>query len=190
METKPVVKTFSSFRGIAIPVKPVSQFKMNTLNDSRRVVPVPTYEVENVAGEKQIFPLDEKIAENKGRLEEWKTYLTEKKVADEWNAKKYLEFMVWEGVEVEVPDKDSTWQKDCEHFGMTVPEDPIERKLFYVYNEFFGTKEDMQNLVIEIMTISQVDEEAVAKLRDTFRSGVQRPSDQVNGKGKGKVDKH
>jgi hypothetical protein len=187
-QTKPPKRTFSSFRGIVIPVNPVSQFKIDTLNSSKRVVPAPTYEIEIVGGAKQTLPMDEKVAESKGRMDEWNAYLTEKKIADEWNTKKFLEFMVWEGVSVEVPDKDSDWQKQCEHFGMDVPEEPISRKLFYVYNEMLATKEDLGNLVADIMSVSKISEEAVTKLRDTFRSGIQQDSDKVDGKGKGKVE--
>lgn len=181
-------KTFSSSRGSVLNLKPVSQFKLDSLRTANRVVPIPTYQTSVVGGASETIPLDEKIAKNKGRVEEWEAYLEEKKQADQFNAKKFWELMVWEGVEVEVPGEESQWYQTCKHFGMDVPENPVERKLFYVYNELLGTPEDIANLISEIFAVSQIDAKVVAKLRESFRAGISGSTDRPGGKKPGKVE--
>lgn len=167
-------KTFSSSKGVVLELRPVSQFKIDTLRASQIEVPVPLYEVKTVAGETQNVPLDEIIAKNKNRLEEWEAYIAAKKESDADHAKKFMELMIWEGVAVDVPGPESEWESTSAHFGIKIPENLIERKLFYIYNELLGTSEDIGNLISEILSVSQIDEEAVRTLRNSFRSGIQR----------------
>lgn len=171
-------KTFSSSKGVVIELRPVSQFKIDTLRASQEEVPVPIYVAETVAGEKQEFPLDEIIAKNKDRMDEWEAYQARKHAVEADHAKKFMELIIWEGVSVEVPGPDSSWQKTSEHFGIRIPENEIERKLFYVYNELLGTSQDIGDLISAILSVSQIDEEAVAKLRNSFRSGIQRETNR------------
>lgn len=167
-------KTFSSSKGIAIELKPVSQFKLDTLKSSKEEIEVPTYKANLASGETQFIELDEEIARNKGRLDEWNSYINAKKALDAKYSQKFLELLIWEGVDVTVPDTESEWQRVQEHFGIKVPDEPIARKLHYVYNELLATPEDIGNLMSDILSVSQIDEEAVGKLRNSFRSGVQR----------------
>ena len=177
MDSTSEVKTYSSSKGVTLRLKPVSQFKIDTLRTSKEEIPAPVYEATTVGGDKLNYPLDEEIARNQGRLPEWNAYLEKKKVFDADHAKKFMELMIWEGVDVDVPDCDSEWQKSSDYFGIKVPENPIERKLFYVYNELLGTPEDIGELISQIFSVSQIDEEAVAKLRSSFRAGIQRKAD-------------
>jgi hypothetical protein len=162
--------TFKSSKGAILELKPVSQFKLDSLRASKKDIPIPTYQAKVAGGGTQEFPLDREIAEHKNRLPEWEAYVAASKALDADYSKKFFELLVWEGVELEVPDADSEWQKSSEYFGLAIPENPIERKLFYIYNEVFGIPEDLTNLITEIMTVSQMDAEAVAKLRASFRN--------------------
>ena len=163
---------------MTLHLKPVSQFKIDTLRTSKEDLPAPTYEAKVAGGASLFVPLDEESARNKGRLEEWNAFVEQRKISEAAHAKKFLELMIWEGVDVEVPGTDSEWQTTSDYFGIKVPENPIERKLFYVYNELLGTPEDIGDLISQIFSVSQIDEAAVAKLRASFRSGAPRPTYQ------------
>jgi hypothetical protein len=139
---------------------------------------VPTYETKVAGGDTINLPMDEVIAKNKDRMDEWNAYSKLVQMNEARFTQKWIELLIWEGIDLEVPDKDSEWQKTSEYFGLTVPDNPIERKLFYVYNEFLGTTDDLGELVAQISIVSQIDEDAVAKLRDSFRHGVQGQADK------------
>ena len=182
------VKTFTSTKGVVIKLLPVSQFKIDSVFSGAKTVPIPVYEVEIVGGEKQEFQLNEEIARKKGRLDEWEKYIEEKKVVDAQNAKNLLEFMIWDGVDIEVPWPNSDWQKQQDYFSIKVPETEIARKLFYVHNELLGTQDDIGNLVADIFAVSRVDEETVTRVRDTFRIGIQQSANKKRSKKEGKVE--
>lgn len=161
-------KTFVSSRGITLNLRLVSRFKIDAVRSSAEVVEPPTY-VMNVVGQDVHYPLDETIAKNKGRMDEWNEYLNKKKIAGQVAAKHFSELLVYEGVDVDVPDENSDWQKQSERFGIKVPADPVERKMLYVFNELVGTKEDLENLIVQILSVSQVEEEVIQRIRDSFR---------------------
>jgi hypothetical protein len=167
-------KTYSSSKGVTLVLRPVSQFKIDTLRTSKEELPAPTYEAKVAGGESLNLPLDEESAKNKGRLAEWNAFVEKKKAIEADHAKKFMELMIWEGVDIAVPDCESEWQKTSDYFGIKIPENPIERKLFYIYNELLGTPEDIGELISQIFSVSQIDEGAVTKLRESFRLGVAR----------------
>jgi hypothetical protein len=171
-------KTFTSTKGVIIALKPVSQFKIDSLRAAKEEIPAPTYTAKVAGGDSFEYPLDEEIARNKGRLDEWNEYKAKVARAEAEHAKKFLELLIWEGVDAETPGADSEWQKTSDYFGMKLPENPIERKFVYVYNELLGTPEDIGDLISSIMSVSKIDEEAVSKLRDSFRAGIQRKANK------------
>lgn len=182
------MRTFTSSKNVTLDLIPVSQFKIDTLRASKVDIPVPTYEMKVAGGESLNYPMDEEIAKNKGRLPEWKAYVEAKAKVEAGYSKKFLELMIWEGVNCVIPDVESDWQKSSDYFGIKIPDNPIERKLFYVYNELLGTPEDVGNLIAEIFSVSQIDEEAVETLRNSFRANVQRKANSRVRKVKRKVE--
>ncbi len=182
------VKTFVSAKGIELVLRPVSQFKLDTLRASFEDVPVPTYTM-NVVGQDVPYPLDEEIARNKGRLDEWNDYLKAKSALEREKARKVTDLMLYDGVEIEIPGPDSEWQKTSETFGIKIPTEPVARKLHYIYTEVLVGQEDIVNLVSQILSVSQVDEEVVQKMRDSFRLKSKRNPDLPVRASKGKVAK-
>jgi hypothetical protein len=181
-------RTFCSSKGIELLLKPVSQFKLDSLRSSAEEIPVPTYTM-SVLGNDVPYPMDEEIAKNKGRLDEWNAYLKARSALERDKAKKFTDLLIWDGVEIDVPGPDSEWQKTSEIFGIKIPTDPIARKLHYVYTELLISQEDIVNLVSQILSVSQMDEEVVRKIRESFRSKKERNVDLPVRKAKGKVGK-
>lgn len=180
-------KTYTSPRGVVVNLNPVSNFKVDSLRQSFETINPPTYTM-NVLGKDTEYPMDEEIARNKGRLDEWKAYQIELSKLNAKNAKALTDLMFYEGVDVEPPDKDSDWQKKSERFGIKVPDDPIDRKLHYIYTELLVGPDDIEALYSQIMSISQVSEEVIAKMRDSFRARKKRNADKLASQNEGKVD--
>jgi hypothetical protein len=172
------METFTTSKGIGLSLKAVSQFKIDALRAAKTEVPVPTYKFQVVGGAEQEHPLDEEIAKNKGRLDEWNEYVLAKAKNEADYAKKFFEMMVWEGVDVNVPGQESDWQKTSEYFGLKIPENPIERKTFYIYNELIGTAEDVGELIAGILSVSGIDEKAVSTIRESFRPRISGNADR------------
>ena len=179
-------KTFCSARGIQLVLRPVSQFKLDSQRASNEEIPVPTYTM-NVLGNDVPYPMDEEIARNTGRLDEWKEYLKAKSALERDKAKKFTDLLIYDGVDIEVPGPESEWQTTSDIFGIKIPTDPIARKLHYVYTEVLISQEDIVNLISQILSVSQMDEEVVRKIRDSFRAQKKRNADSTVRQAKRKV---
>jgi hypothetical protein len=165
-----MAKTFTSSNGRTVTIRPVSQFKIDTIRGSKKEISVPTYSVTNVAGDVQEFPLDEEIAKSQGREAEWAEYKKANAKNEAAFAKKYFSLLIWDGTDVEISPE---WEEECAFFG-TLPENRIEKKVQYVYDQILMTPEDMNDLMAEILLVSQISKEVVDNLRTTFRSRIQR----------------
>jgi hypothetical protein len=181
-------KTFCSSKGVELTLRPVSQFKLDAIRTSSKEIPVPQYEMTIAGGGKVLHPMDEIIAKNQGRMDEWNQYQAEVREQASLHASRFTEMIIFEGVDIEVPGTDSEWQKNMEHFGIIVKDDPIARKLQYVYAETLVGAEDMTALVSQILSVSQLPEEAVAKIRNSFRTPEKRDTPRRPGKNKRKVE--
>ncbi len=180
-------KTFCSSKGVVLYLRPVSQFKLDALRTSTKEIPVPQYQMTIAGGEKVNHPMDEIIAKNQGRMDEWLQYQREVREQSALQAKRFTELVISEGVEIDVPGKDSEWQRNMDHFGIIVPEEPIARKLQYIFSETLVGGEDIAALVSQILSVSQISEEAVAKIRNSFRPATKRNTHRPAGKNKRKV---
>jgi hypothetical protein len=165
---------FTTSSGATLKLHPIHTFKLDAIRSSKTEIPAPTYEVTVAGGDRINIPLDEEAAKNKDRLEEWRSYLDEKARHEADYARRFTEFLVWEGVEVDVPGKDSDWQKQCDYFKINVPDEEIPRKFLYVSSELLTSVEDMGGLIAQIMSVSNVDEEVVERIRNSFRLALQK----------------
>lgn len=182
------MKTYLSTKGIEIKIKPVSQFKLDAIRNSQEEVPVPLYKSVTVTGEEQEIPMDEVIAKNQGRENEWEEYLTKKKTSLTNYSKLFMEFVIWEGVDCEIPDLQSDWEKTNKRFGIKTPTEIVARKIFYIQNELLGTPDDIGELVSVIFTNSGISEEVVDKLKKSFRTGVSGKGHKQVGNKEGGVE--
>lgn len=182
-------KTFCSSKGVTLYLRPVSQFLLDSLRTSTVEIPVPQYQMTVAGGGKINHPMDEIIAKNQNRIDEWILYKEAVAQQAKTQAKRFTELVIAEGVEIEVPDAESEWQKKMDHYNIVVPAEPHERKLQYIYTEALVGGEDIAALVSQILSVSQISEEAVAKIRNSFRSQAKRDSAKPVGKNKRKVAK-
>lgn len=159
-------KEFTSKKGLKLALRPVSQFKLDTMRASKKEIPAPMYTMTTVTGTQQV-PLDEEIATNQGRLEEWNEYKALHQKVEAEFGKKFFALLVWDGTDFEIPP---SWEEECAFFGIELPENPIARKVQYVYDQVLSGPEEMGDLMADIMLVSQLSQEVVDNLRASFRS--------------------
>ena len=172
-----MTNTFLSSRGIELILRPVSQFKIDSLNSARAIPISPKYDKETITGEKQTFEMDEKSAESLGRVEELNKYKAD--VAEESRefAKRFMWLIFYDGIDVDVPDADSEWEQIQNEIGMTVPSSPVARKIYYITSELIATELDAGDLTATILGLSGASREAVDRIKASFRAGIQRTED-------------
>lgn len=108
--------------------------------------------------------------EEKSRLADYALRLREsnRKRGDD-----FLKMLILRGLCEFMPSSDD-WEKEQALFGITVPVDPIAKRLHYARTEVFVTKQDYEDLTLRFSQVCGVDEELVAQARASFRHEVSR----------------
>ena len=103
----------------------------------------------------------------------WAKYLTDSARAEsEYNAG-MMRLMLMRGVKVEYPSTDD-WVKQQTYLGITVPTDPMERRMHYLETEVLGSQEDYIRVSLGVMAASEATPDLLKQIEDTFRGRVQR----------------
>jgi len=109
----------------------------------------PTYEVKTFSGRVEVFPLDEKSAEQtEGGTERWNLYQQELKDAETERNLRVLRAIFGLGIDLDLPEDDE-WIMDLEIAGIPLPSSEREMKLEYMMTQLSVT--DMNNIIKKVM---------------------------------------
>lgn len=134
----------------------------------------PTYTVEAIGGEPQVIEHTAKTVETPEEKEAWIAYkdrLTERQTEKGNRVMRALQVQCMEPV-FENGDEEA-WIKRQEYIGMSVPDDELDRKLFWIESEFIGSTEDMMQALKIPMELAGVDPEELGAAEKLFRGPLQ-----------------
>lgn len=164
-------KRYTTERGIEIAICPIPLLLDEVRKaQEAKIPPHPTYEAKTAAGEIEIHPHNETTLETDEEWTMWREYQEAKsKAADSMND------AIWRAVKlkairVEVPG-DNGWIEDQKALGLTVPEEPRERRLHYIQTEVIGGVRDIIRITA-IANGADLDEGALAAAEDSFRRAM------------------
>jgi phytoene dehydrogenase-like protein len=98
----------------------------------------------------------------------WAEYLTTKSLAEQKHNDALMRLLFMRGIRYPEPIDDA-WIKQQEFLGLSVPTDPMERRLHYVQTEVVGTVSDIEQIMLGVMEASSVPQETLAAMRNSFR---------------------
>ena len=191
--------------GVEVPIGPVNLFDLNLAAEGLRrefyergePLDPPTYTAELAGGGMQTFEHDEDTLEVTPEMvlsealddpekameiaayrtavnrEAWATYLdANARLIAEQGALR-MEIML-DGVKAELP-ADNTWEIRRKRRHLEVPDDPIEKRLYYIQRELLFTTADAENALAAIIRLSSqgMPEEAIKAAEAMFRHQVQ-----------------
>lgn len=168
---KPEVKTaeFTTSSGVKVLLKPVDPIFIQSVSSSVKIPKTPTYEVTTVSGRVERHKMDAKAAEQlPDGTSLWQQYIDERNEAQTEQSNRILRAILYMGTEVELPSHD--WEKKFRFLGIDVPDDPDERRVFYLTSEL--TTQDTMALMTQVMRLTGVDEEVVQRAEEAFRNPV------------------
>jgi hypothetical protein len=155
----------------------------------------PTRIIADVAGSEMEEPLTEAYIEtahaSHEEIEAWVSYKGKQAQAEaEFSARLNdgrVKLLAQRGVRWN-DDLEAEWTKDDEWAGMTVPEDPRERKLHFFRTQVLGNLGDLYRVLFGIYQASGYDEEVLDLMEASFRSemgraGGDEPEDGAGGHG-------
>jgi hypothetical protein len=177
--SEPVIVTTSrGVEGECMPIAAMLEAMEENIRASITWPDVPTYTVHYAGGETVQKPHDESsIADPKTTEEEklaWADYLLDRQAADaEFEEKRgegYMRLLAVDGFKVR--DAGDDWERRHRFYGMTVPDDPLERALHYFRTEVASTQDDVYLIMLGIYRASGYDEEVLSQMEATFRASL------------------
>ena len=126
----------------------------------------PTYEVKTFSGRSEIYPLDEKSAEEtEGGKARWDFYQQEVDEANTERNLRVLRAIFGLGLDLDLPEN-SDWLLDLEITGIEIPTTERELKLEFLMTQL--SVEDMNKIMEKVMS-QFVDEETIAEAQESFQ---------------------
>lgn len=170
---------FVTQAGKKVELAPVSQMDVQRVREgaARKAAELygtatkPTYRTE--MGEEiehdEATIADERTSdEEKAAWEKWKSIQSR---TDAYVNNKVMEFFLYHGVKVNAED-DADWIAEQAFFDIATADNPIQRKIDYIYSRLIYTAEDIREVTIRIMALAGVDEEVVRAHINSFRNPV------------------
>lgn len=132
----------------------------------------PTYTITTADGAEETHEHDETtIAEDPEAKIAWDNWQLQHDLCDTEVNGKVMDFFLLRGIKADLPANDE-WIKQQAYFGLTVPEDPVERRLHYIRTEVLSGPADIGDIMTKIMELSGTPQEVVERAKATFRNSV------------------
>lgn len=173
--------TVTTSRGIEVECLPIAAMLEEFEENIRASIDwpdVPTYTVHYAGGETIEKPHDATSIEDSQTTDEekqaWADYLLNKQAADAQFAEKrangYMRLLSVDGIKV--LNEQDDWQQRHEFYGMTVPDDPLERTVHYFRTEVIGSQDDIYLIMLGVYRASGYDEEVLSQVEASFRASL------------------
>lgn len=177
----PAAGEFTNSTGLTVRITAINQATLARLHSARQIPQPPTYTVPVVGGGTETHNHTAETLETEADKIAWATYQIQLRTEQMEFNRRFYEFVVLFGIISDPPD--DGWEKRYNRLGLSVPDDPIERKLFWVENEVLVTPEDGAGLFLAVLRMSETDKEAAEQIAAGFRAGARRDADKPAEKG-------
>lgn len=171
-------KTFTTSKGVVIRILGLSPLILKRLErqyeeDNPKPKP-PTYTVETAGGGTETHIHDETTAETPKEIAALRQYKSAVAAWDSGLESLTLRLMAIAGIDFDMPESNA-WEAIPKAMGLRIPEDEVERKLFYFETTAVGNSQDMVAVMGLVMGLDQVqggnDQETVM---DMFHTAIQK----------------
>lgn len=171
------MKTFTTSRGFEITFQPIPQMLIDRVRTSHKLPEPPYYEIKTLTGAIEKHAHDETTLETDADRAAWADYQRQLAETNEHINRSFMRLVFLRGIEIEMP-QDDTWVREQKLLGITIPDDPLERKLHWIETEVIATVDDADRITRGALEASGVPQEALAQAEDTFRRSAQRDAAQ------------
>lgn len=163
-------RTFTTSRGVVLEFLPIPTF-LEKIYIQHPLPQPPTYSVKTVAGAVETHVHDTTTLETDEDRAAWDAYQKNLKDSQEKLNLALMRVVLLRGIKVDLP-ADEGWIQEQAFIGLSVPDDPRERKIYWLETEVLASKEDYAAVVAGVMEASGVPEEAVRQAEETFRGAL------------------
>lgn len=164
------MKTFTTSRGVVLEFLPIPAL-LEKLQAQHKLPDPPTYEVKTATGIVEHHTHDETTLESGADKAAWAEYQRDLKDKTAALNLALMRLVMLRGVKVQLP-ADDTWIAEQRFIGLTVPDDPLERKMHWLETEALASANDYAQMLAGVMAASGLSEEVVQQAEATFRGAL------------------
>lgn len=157
--------------GFVIKLKDIDPLFLQSVIGSVKHPKKPTYTVKLASGREEFYPMDALVAEQSPELKPlWDQYILDRASAQGLEMQLMTRAILLDGTEINEGWSDSNWERRMRIIGVTLPDDPEERWVFYLESKM--STAEIVGLTGKIMRRTGVPEEFIVAAEDSFRNPV------------------
>ena len=171
-ETDELTKERNSYetrKGVAVRLCLFSPVLQDKVRQSVEFPPVPIYVAETAGGGKEEHPYTADMVETDDEKAMWAEYQAARLAANLTLYERLGRLALIRGTDPDIPEG---WEQEQELYGVTVPEDPIERKLHWLETEAIESNQDLSDLILAILAYQNIQQEDRAAAAASFPDPV------------------
>lgn len=177
MHVNPAPREYVSSNGKTVQLMPVSDALIQNVLRQVDIPDRPTYTLDILGGKAQEKHYHtDKTIEAFGTPDEeveWQQYKAKLSIAMKERNMKITRLILARGIVI--PDQDwEAWLSEMKSLGAEPPEDATERRIFYIRAELLPNTSDVISCMIAVMALSDIPQEVVRSIEDSFRRALQR----------------
>lgn len=162
--------TFVTSTGVTLEFLPIPLL-IEKMREQHPLPEPPTYEVETAGGAKELHPHDTTTLTTDEERAAWADYQARLAEATADDNLRFMRLVMLRGIKFDLPPTDD-WIEAQAYIGLTVPTDPLNRRIHWLETEALATKEDYVALLRGVMGASEVPEEVIRAAENSFRGQV------------------
>lgn len=163
---------YTTSMGVTVKIKPISPDYVQLIEKQVPLPEAPHYENTLLGGAvEKIYHTETSITTEEEKAA-WAEYKLALAAAQEDIFIRKTRAVIRRCIVVDMPDDDG-WIRSQAEDGITVPEDPEERRIHYVKTEVFGNANDVLFVVQAAMKLARFDEEDYKASMSFFRDKVE-----------------
>lgn len=153
--------------GLTITLTRVDPIFLQSVANSVKLPKTPVYEVKTAGGRIETHRMDEVAAKQlEGGESIWQAWKDDYAAAQAEQAERIMRALFYMGTACELPS--NGWEKKYQFLGINIPDDPDEKRSFYLASEL--PLKDVVGLTSEISKLTGISEDAIRQSEDAFRS--------------------
>jgi hypothetical protein len=172
------VVEFTNTRGMSMSLMGLPPYLVQMATESIPRPKAPTYKVERADGGTDEFSHSEDTIKDPKTTEEekiqWETFLSDVKSANSKASEVLLNVIIMEGIKLDVvPEDMAKWEKRMKVLGIPLPDDEMEKEMFYKKEYAFATQEDVEIIMSKVLELTGISREEVELAKSSFPDKVE-----------------
>lgn len=181
------MEKFTTSRGVEVEFLSIATL-LDAITASHPPPQPPVYEVQTATGAVEKHEHNVTTLETDADKAAWAQYLEAGRAQQRKLQAAITKVVLLRGMKAPPMPEGDGWVKEHEFLGMSVPDDPLERRLHWIETEVLAGQADVEAVMLGVMRASGTPEELLRQMEATFRRAPRRQAAGRADAAQGQVD--